>query len=64
MFFPKFEAYRQSLNPTPITDEERRRILNPILQDNTLKKALGMKMLGDGQDSNNFLGYLLLTGAL
>jgi hypothetical protein len=64
MVFPAFMAYRGRIPSSPITELERQRILNPILQDNVLKRALGLKMLGDERDDNNFLGYLMATGAL
>lgn len=60
--FPTFMAYKGP--GKPITEIERQRILNPILQDNVLKRALGLKMLGDDNDSNNFLGYLLAAGGI
>lgn len=65
MYFPQFETYRHNTGTTkPITPEERERILNPFLRDSVVSKMIGLKMLTDGKDDNNFLGYLLAAGSL
>lgn len=62
--FTTFNNYRNRLGSQPITFIEREKILNPILNDSIIAKAIGVKMLSDGNENNDFLGYLLASGKM
>lgn len=62
--FTAFNDYRNRLGSQPITLIERERVLNPILNDSVIAKAIGVKMLSDGNENNDFLGYLLASGKM
>ena len=62
--FTAFNNYRNRLGPQPITLIEREQILNPILNDSIITKAIGIKMLSDDSENNDFLGYLLASGKM
>ena len=62
MVITPFDRYRTSLGSKPITDFERRTILNPLLQDSTITKMIGLKMITDGNADNNLLGLMLAAG--
>lgn len=62
MVITPFDRYRASLGSKPITDFERKTILNPLLQDSTITKMIGLKMITDGNADNNLLGLMLAAG--
>lgn len=61
--FESFNNYRNSLGIKPVTPYEQTMILNPLLQDNIIAKNIAIKMLGDNNPNNDFLGYLLASQA-
>lgn len=62
--FTAFNNYRNRLGTQPVTLIEREQILNPILHDSIITKAIGIKMLSDDSENNDFLGYLLASGKM
>ena len=62
--FTAFNNYRSRLGSQPITPIEREQILNPILNDSIITKAIGVKMLSDDSENNDFIGYLLASGKM
>lgn len=62
--FTAFNNYRNRLGTQPVTLIEREQILNPILHDSIITKSIGIKMLSDDSENNDFLGYLLASGKM
>lgn len=57
-----FDRYRSAVGSKPITELERKQILLPILQDSTITRMIGMRMLNDGNADNNLIGLMLAAG--
>ncbi len=59
--FDSFDRYRMIYGNRPVSSEERN-ISKALLQNEMITKAIGMKMLTDGNKNNDLLGYMLLAG--
>lgn len=59
--FDSFDRYRLIYGNKPVNSEERN-ISKALLQNEMITKAIGMKMLTDGNKNNDLLGYMLLAG--